>query len=53
MPIKTTEDWKLALDNDGIVGIMFIDLRKAFDSIDPLIAILVKLLAYVALMMFP
>ena len=32
--IKVTEDWKFALDRDEIVGITFIDLRKAFDSID-------------------
>ena len=47
MPIKATEDWKLALDNDDIVGIMFIDLRKSFDSIlITLCYVLAKLLAY-------
>ena len=32
--LRVTEDWKLALDDDNLVGIMFIDLSKAFDSID-------------------
>ena len=31
-----TEDWKLALDTDDLVGIVFVDLHKAFDSIDHL-----------------
>ena len=28
------DDWKGHLDNDEIVGSLFIDLTKAFDSID-------------------
>ena len=43
--IKITEDWKFALDEDGIVGITFIDLRKVFDSIDHIL-LLAKLRAY-------
>ena len=43
--IKVTEDWKFALDEDEIVGIAFIDLRKAFDSIDHVL-LLAKLRAY-------
>ena len=32
--IKVVEDWKSALDCDNLVGTVFIDLSKAFDSID-------------------
>ena len=32
--LKVTEDWKFALDIDDLVGIVFIDLHKAFDSSD-------------------
>ena len=30
---KMTEDWRKALDNNLVVGIVFVDFRKAFDSI--------------------
>ena len=32
--LKVVEDWKSALDCDDLVGTVFIDLSKAFDSID-------------------
>ena len=32
--IKMIEDWRSALDNKEVVGIVFVDFRKAFDSID-------------------
>ncbi len=28
-----TEDWRKALDNKQVVGVLFIDLKKAFDSV--------------------
>jgi hypothetical protein len=28
-----TEHWRRVLDNRGIVGVVFVDLKKAFDSI--------------------
>ena len=34
MPIKNTDDWYSALDNSEMVVAMFIDLRKAFDTVD-------------------
>ena len=40
-----TEDWKFSLDIDDLVGVVFIGLRKAFDSIDHSL-LLVKLSAY-------
>ena len=35
--LRVTEDRKLALDNDSIVSVMFIDLSKAFNSVDHLL----------------
>ena len=32
--LKVTEDWKSALDHDYLVVVVFIDLSKAFDSLD-------------------
>ena len=43
--IKVTEDWKFALDSNEIVGVTFINLCKAFDSIDHAL-LLIKLRAY-------
>ena len=34
MLLKTTDDWRLALDRGELVGTVLIDLSKAFDSID-------------------
>jgi hypothetical protein len=31
--VKMTEDWRRALDNRQVVGVLFIDLKKAFDSV--------------------
>ena len=31
--VKMIEDWKMALDKNLVVGIVFVDFRKAFDSI--------------------
>ena len=31
--VKMTEDWRRALDNHQVVGVVFVDFRKAFDSI--------------------
>jgi hypothetical protein len=31
--VKMTEDWKRALDDNLVVGVVFVDFRKAFDSI--------------------
>ena len=31
--VKMSEDWKRALDKNLVVGIVFVDFRKAFDSI--------------------
>ena len=43
--IKLMEDWKEALDNSNVVGILSTDLSKAFDSLhSPLL--LAKLKAY-------
>ena len=28
-----TEKWKIALDNENVVGIVFIDFKKAFDCV--------------------
>ena len=29
--VKMTKDWRRAIDNKQVVGIIFVDLRKAFD----------------------
>lgn len=29
---KMTEDWRLALDKNYVMGVVFVDLRKAFDA---------------------
>ena len=39
------EDWKEALDNSNVVGILSTDLSKAFDSLHPPL-LLAKLKAY-------
>ena len=31
--VKITEEWRRALDNNLVVGVVFVDFRKAFDSI--------------------
>ena len=31
--VKMTEEWRQALDNNLVVGVVFVDFRKAFDSI--------------------
>ena len=31
--LSMTEKWKQALDNGKVVGIIFVDFQKAFDSI--------------------
>lgn len=31
--VKMTEEWRRALDNNLVVGVIFVDFRKAFDSI--------------------
>ena len=43
--LKVTEDWRCALDNDDLTGAVFIDLNRAFDSIDHAV-LLAKLSAY-------
>ena len=43
--LKVTEDCRCALDNDDLTGAVFIDLSKAFDSIDHAV-VLAKLSAY-------
>lgn len=32
--LKSVDDWKIALDRNEFVGMMMIDLSKAFDTID-------------------
>ena len=32
--LKITDAWNSAFDNSEMVGAMFIDLRKAFDTVD-------------------
>ena len=32
--IKVTDDWLNAMDNKFITGAVFVDLRKAFDTVD-------------------
>ena len=31
--LKMTEDWKIAIDHGKVVGVIFLDLRKAFDAV--------------------
>ena len=31
--LKLTERWKQDLDNGNVVGVLFIDFKKAFDSV--------------------
>jgi hypothetical protein len=33
--VKMTEDWRRALDDNLVVGVVFVNFRKAFDSISP------------------
>lgn len=35
--IKMTEDWRRALDDHQVVGIILVDFKKAFDSISHMI----------------
>jgi hypothetical protein len=35
--VKMTEDWRRALDQKSVVGIVFIDFKKAFDTISHLL----------------
>ena len=35
--VKMTEDWRRALDRNVVVGIVFVDFQKAFDSISHLL----------------
>ena len=32
--LKSTDDWYSALDSEQLVGLVFIDLKKAFDTVD-------------------
>ena len=32
---KMTEEWRIALDNKHVVGIVFIDFKDEFDSVSP------------------
>ena len=32
--LKATDNWRQALDSNELVGAVFVDLSKAFDSID-------------------
>ena len=43
--IRLTEEWKLAMDNKQVVGILSTDMSKAFDSLQPSLLIY-KLKAY-------
>ena len=31
--VKMTEDWRKALDKKQVLGVVFIDFKKAFDSV--------------------
>ena len=42
---KLMDDWKEAMDNSNVVGILSTDLSKAFDSLHPPL-LLTKLKAY-------
>ena len=43
--LKVTEDWKFSLDIDDLIGVVFINLCKVFNSIDHSL-LLIKLSAY-------
>ena len=32
--VKSTDDWYSALDSGQLVGLVFIDLKQAFDTVD-------------------
>ena len=42
--IKATDDWRLNIDNNLINSVVFLDLKKAFDSVN--LVILIEKLSY-------